>query len=181
MQNQTKALTPEPLLGLPTGAFHFCQFALTRWREEPAAQGGAASGSSNREGSGREPRQGRCGGRSGDLRSTSDGVDPDRDVQEEPWEESGGRGLFGGEGEARTQLSENAELVGEGTGVAPAATVPTEENLSSGSFAENTMLAACSEQHSVSAAIAPVHARVCLDEAHGACVFLSIAVGFSRD
>lgn len=32
---KSKAPSPAPLRTLTTGAFHFCQFALTRWRETP--------------------------------------------------------------------------------------------------------------------------------------------------
>lgn len=147
------ALTPEPLRELPTGAFHFCQFALTRWREEPTAKDDRAGGSSVRVERRGESRQGRCDESNRDLRNnTFDG--PEMGLQGGPREGSGGGSFFGGEGETRTQLSgEDPGSTGSGTGVASAVTVPTEECLSSGSFAENTMLAPCSEQHSVSAEI----------------------------
>ena len=157
------ALTPEPLVELSTGAFHFCQFALTRWREEPTAKDDRASGSSVHEESGSESRQGRGAESNRDPRSnTLNDVDPEMGLQGVPREGSGGRSFLGGEGQTRAQSSgEDPGSTREGTGVAPAATVPTEECLSSGSFVENVMLAPCNEQHSVSVAMTPIHARPC--------------------
>ncbi|CAM9129891.1 unnamed protein product [Laminaria digitata] len=151
------APAPEPLLELPTGAFHFCQFALTRWREEPTANDDGASGSSRvrEERGGEELRRGRGGESNRDLlrNTTFDdvGSGPERGLQGKPRGKVGGGGFCDREGEARSQSSgEDPEFAGEeGIGVAPAATVPTEECPSSGSFADNTMLAPCSEQHSV--------------------------------
>lgn len=85
-------------------------------------------------------------------------------LQGTPRKGSGGGSSFGSEGGTRTQSSgEDPGSTGARAGVAPAVTVPTEECVSSGSFAENTMLAPCSEQHSVSAEIAPIYARACPD------------------
>lgn len=145
------ALTPEPLLELPTGAFHFCQFALTRWREEPTAKHDRAGGGSASEEHGRDSQHERGGATNRDPRSNAfDDVGPEMGLQGTPRKGSGGGSSFGSEGGTRTQSSgEDPGSTGARAGVAPAVTVPTEECVSSGSFAENTMLAPCSEQHSV--------------------------------
>lgn len=107
----------EPLLTRTTGAFHFCQFALTRWREE-VMPGGQES--VTREG-GQEGTNDRQGAASDGERGTMQA----RGVGE------------GFEGRHRAPGGDGGET-----------SVP--EGASSGSFSENTMLAPCHEQNSVS-------------------------------
>lgn len=114
---QPTAQSPEPLLTRTTGAFHFCQFALTRWREE-VMSGGQESVS--RQG-GQEGTNVRQGAVSDDERGTMQA----RGVAE------GFEGKHGAPGDDGGEKS-----------------VP--EGASSGSFSENTMLAPCHEQNSVS-------------------------------
>lgn len=135
-----KAIVPEPLQQLPTGAFHFCQFALTRWREEVA--GKEEGGSSNGSGSG--------------------SAFTDSDVRRRETDDGGGHR------ESERQKQElrgggGGDPAATATAPAPAPKSPTrpeeargkarmEEPCSSdnSAFQENIMLAPCGEQHSVS-------------------------------
>lgn len=138
-----RAIAPEPLQQLPTGAFHFCQFALTRWPEEVAGKenennsSGSGSGSPSNDGGARPGRE-------------TDGCWGHREGKRQ---EHGTRG------------GEQRDPAPPAPATAPAS-MPTpppppggagrearmEEPCTSdnSAFQENIMLAPCGEQHSVS-------------------------------
>lgn len=110
------AHSPEPLLTRTTGAFHFCQFALTRWREE-VMPGGQKS----------DTREGGKEGTNGQQGAVIDAEWGTMKASGVAGRFEGRRGAPGGDGGDKAM-----------PGVA-----------SSGSFAENTMLAPCHDQNSV--------------------------------
>lgn len=161
-RNGSRTLAPEPLLERATGAFHFCQFALTRWREEETTrdQEDTITGDN-----------GECQGRHEEVREER-GEEPRHEEQDESdcvshntfravARKGGERGEVLGESSAngdgngepfgmvRHEDMSEERLGGEGRQeVAAGATVG--EGLSHDSFAENAMLAPCNEHRSVS-------------------------------
>lgn len=134
-----KAIAPEPLQQLPTGAFHFCQFALTRWREEVAGK----EEESSSDGCG-------CSG------AFSDGDVGRRRETDGGW---GHRDSGRQEQELRDVGEEDPAPAATATASAPKL-APLEEaggeaqveqpcTSNTSSFQENIMLAPCGEQHSV--------------------------------
>ncbi|CAM9870240.1 unnamed protein product [Ectocarpus fasciculatus] len=117
-------ITPQPLQVLPTGAFHFCQFALTRWREEARAKGNESTSSSS-GGGGEHDDENNRGERQG---------------EEERSPPPGGQA--GREGEA----AESAPSTAADDGEAQQGSFLSDES----SFAENVMLAPCGQQTLVS-------------------------------
>ncbi|CAM9521342.1 unnamed protein product, partial [Pylaiella littoralis] len=69
--------TPEPLQELPAGGFHFCQFALTRWREEARATGKDTTNTTTNNG------VARCDGGTGRGEEDKDGGVQERRKEEE--------------------------------------------------------------------------------------------------
>eukprot|EP00903_Cladosiphon_okamuranus_P006895 g6712.t1 len=154
-----KVITPEPLQQLPTGAFHFCQFALTRWRGEELGAGkekdkDKENGNSYGSGSGFDD------GGVGRRRETGDRSGHGESEKQE--RELLGRGEKGPAAGVATAAAEAA--------AAPAPKPPpplppplsppeeaggearVEEPCTSdrSAFEENMMLAPCGEQHSIS-------------------------------
>lgn len=131
---ETGVTTAEPCRKLTTRAFHFCQFALTRWRE--AAQGLHADGDEvpgilAARGQGRIETRPRAG--AGDEGKALGGRDENHDSRgpHETGHPGGGK-ITSACGESEGE--DNKEDVG----------------LSTGSFATNMLLAPCHEQHAVS-------------------------------
>lgn len=133
---QSGTSNPEPVLERVTGAFHFCQFALTRWREEVIPT--ASESETDRQGYRRELFDD-CKGCVDD--DAGRGGDDDRP--------------------RRTDVHDTGQAaMGDGA----------ERNLSSGSFAENAMLAPSHEQHSVSLSSPRDESKVCAClYPHGGC------------
>lgn len=132
---------PEPLRELATGAFHFCQFALTRWREPPARNGESTKvGRGHGHDSG--TREGTHGGRSrGGINKISDGSE--RDSADDDDSSAGGGVPGAGRGQGLEGLS-------DGAGSSEGAQAGGQERATSdGSFAENAVLTPCEDQHAV--------------------------------
>ncbi|CAB1110794.1 unnamed protein product [Ectocarpus sp. CCAP 1310/34] len=119
------SITPQPLQVLPTGAFHFCQFALTRWREEARPKGKESTNSSSGGGGEHDPREEK---KSGERRREEERSPPG--------------GQTGREGDA----AEPAPSAAADDGEAQQGSFLSDES----SFAENVMLAPCGQQTLVS-------------------------------
>ncbi|CAM9650134.1 unnamed protein product, partial [Ectocarpus sp. 13 AM-2016] len=115
------AITPQPLQVLPTGAFHFCQFALTRWREEARPKGKESTNSSSAGGGEHDRRE---ESKSGERRGEEERSPPG--------------GQTGREGDAAEPPPSAAADDGE----APKGSFISDKS----SFAENVMLAPCGQQ-----------------------------------
>lgn len=138
-----KVIAPEPLQQLPTGAFHFCQFALTRWREEVVAgkenENSSGSGSAcNGDGTGRRRER-------GDRWGHGESERQEREVQ------------GGGENDPVAAAAAAASAPRSPPPPPPppeddGGEARMEEPCTSdrSAFEENIMLAPCGEQHSVS-------------------------------
>lgn len=136
-----KAISPEPLQQLPTGAFHFCQFALTRWRDEGTGkENDNSTASSNRSASDR--------GNVGRRRDISDSLGR-RESKQQEHELHGGeeKGLAGAAEVAASPRPPPPSPPEEAEGEA----CMEEPRISDNSaFQENILLAPCGDQNSVS-------------------------------
>lgn len=139
---------PEPLQELPAGGFHFCQFALTRWREEARATGKDTTTTTTNNG------VARYDGGTGRGEEDKDGGVQERRKEEEKGEEGGVReGRVGGLAVAAAVLKPSTPPVGEeddGPCLSGGHSSSSNNN-SDSAFSDNCMLAPCREQHSVSA------------------------------
>eukprot|EP00752_Nemacystus_decipiens_P003045 g2822.t1 len=136
-----KTIATEPLLQLSTGAFHFCQFALTRWREE-------VPGRENEDrGNGSFVVSAYIEGDAG-RRGNDGGCDhPESDRQGQELREGGEKEDPAPEATAPAPKPPPPPPPEEGGGEAGTEGPCTSDN---SAFQENTLLAPCREQHSIS-------------------------------
>lgn len=137
----TSTATPHPLFSLPTGAFHFCQFALPRWREATTKTTAEKAGGSYHVGGLHWEATGDEKERSKERRrNTSSNADDSRREEQSRSGQGDPTGTkFGTGGQDEENEDGWARRV-----------VAAEGGLSDGSFEANTMLAPSHEQHAVS-------------------------------
>ena len=140
-------LPAEPLQQLATGAFHFCQFALTRWRgqEEMRSPGGDEgatissgniSSSSSSNSSRNDILHGGVGRR---RRGENDGHEEQQELRGEERERDA-KAATSAAGPKPPGIGEEEQEGGEELGA---------QGESSSAFEDNVMLAPCGELHSV--------------------------------